>query len=110
MINIKAGAIAKLNFWHRECREDLIGVLHSDSGVERGQMTAAAESTSHFKTFRLLNMEGSGARIRDSEAVIVILVFVDIIIREIGDSNIEAANISMGMEFRIFAGVLTWEG
>jgi hypothetical protein len=55
-------------------------------------------------------MEGSGARIRDSEAVIVILVFVDIIIREIGDSNIEAANISMGMEFRTFAGVLTWEG
>jgi hypothetical protein len=55
-------------------------------------------------------VEGRGARIRDSEAVIVILVFVDIIICEIGDSNIEAANISISMGFRIFAGVLTWEG
>lgn len=73
-------------------------------------MTTAAESTSQFKSVRLLNMEGRGARIRDSEAVIVILVFVDIIICEIGDPNIEAANISISMGFRIFAGVLTWEG
>jgi hypothetical protein len=55
-------------------------------------------------------MESSRARIRDSETVIVILVFVDIIICEIGDSDVKTANISIRKEPQSFRCILTWEG
>jgi hypothetical protein len=110
LINIKVGTVAELDLWYRKYSEDLITVFRSNGSVEGSQMTAATEPTSHLKSFRLLNMESSRARIRDSETVIVILVFVDIIICEIGDSDVKTANISIRKEPQSFRCILTWEG
>jgi hypothetical protein len=53
-------------------------------------MATTTESTSNFQCFLLFNMEGSRPGVGNLEAIGVILVFVDIVIREIGNPDIKA--------------------
>lgn len=101
MVDVEIGAIAELDHWYGEHGELLVGIFESTACVERCQISAATEATAHAELLGLTDVEGVGPGVGNCEAGVVILVVVDVVVGEVGDSDVDAGSVRIGTRLTV---------
>jgi hypothetical protein len=96
LVYLETGPIAKCDIRDREDREKLAGIFEATFCFESIQMATATKSTPYLKTLCLFDMEYSRTGVGNLEAIIVVLVLIDVVICDIGNSDIESEQIRAG--------------